>query len=459
MRKLNLVFLCGVLLAPLMVYPQVADDQKSDHTYRLGVIAANTFYQDRTITKGLFSGFYRPYLKYNYKNRYETMVRGNFTAKRYFEEPSDGTKQTSAVGILEILSFEARFGNNRLSFGRSFFLTEQGILLANFADGVSYTGTFGWGTVRGMGLYSADYGTQQCALNITGCAGDTNAFVSTPALSADSGVQNSGQRWFGVVDYVSPEFWGAQLSAYGMFSKDMINEASSNTTRYEYNPYYAGLGMQGYIGNANYRYRIDGIYQGGNVFNVVSNGVSEAAKIQAYAALANFTWIMPVMHAIDPQLILDFAMGSGDDDASSVSTPSQSNTSGSYNAFQAFGSFSGGLALKPRLTNMTIYRGGFQTRPFKFIHSLRNLGLQVKYSLYRKTRPAGGISDSYATQANADVGQAIDVALAYSVFSDVQFFYGFGAFKPGNAYPGTNSDGSDGSKMRIAHLVSLTLVF
>ena len=66
-----------------------------------------------------------------------------------------------------------------------------------------------------------------------------------------------GQRWFGVVDYVSPEFWGAQLSAYGMFSKDMINEASSNTTRYEYNPYYAGLGMQGYIGNANYRYRIE----------------------------------------------------------------------------------------------------------------------------------------------------------------------------------------------------------
>lgn len=441
------------------LHAQASDTQKSDHVFRLGVIAANTFYQDKTITKGLFSGFYRPYLKYNYQKKYEALVRGNLTAKHYLQEPTDGTKQTSAVGILEIASFEATFGNNRLSFGRSFFLTEQGILLANFADGVSYTGVFGWGNVRAMGLYSADYGTKNCALNITGCAGDTNPFVSTPTLSADSGVQNSGQRWFGVLDYVSPEFLGAQVSTYALISKDMISESSSNTTRYEYNPYYAGLGLQGYIGNASYRYRLDGIYQGGNVFNVVSNGVSQTAKIQAYAAIANFTWIMPFLHAVDPQLILDFAMGSGDDDSSSVSTPSQSNTSGDYNAFQAFGSFSGGLALKPRLTNMTIYRGGFQTRPLKFIHSLRNLGIQVKYSYYRKTRPSGGISDSYATQANADVGQAIDVALAYSVLSDIQLFYGFGVFKPGNAYPVTTSDGSDGTALRVAHLVSLTLVF
>lgn len=438
---------------------QEADSLKSDHFYRLGVIAANTFYQDNTIKKGLFSGFYRPYFKYNYQKKYEALVRGNLTAKHYLEAPTNGTKQTNAVGILEILSFEANFKNHKLSFGRNFFLTEQGILLANFADGVAYAGAFSWGTVRAMGLYSADYGTSNCALNITGCSGDSNPFVSTPTLSADSGVQNSGQRWFGIADYVSPEFWGSQLTGYAMVSKDMISESSSNSTRYEYNPYYLGIGIQGYIVNASYRYRVDGIYQGGNVFNVVSNGVSDTAKIQAYATIANFTWIMPVMHSVDPQLIFDFAMGSGDDDSSSVSTPSQSNTSGSYNAFQAFGSFSGGLALKPRLTNMTIYRAGFQLRPLKFVHSLRNLGLQVKYSLYRKTRPNGGISDSYATQANADVGQALDLALAFSVFSDIQFFYGFGMFKMGNAYPGTLTDGSNSSDLRIAHLVSLTLVF
>lgn len=454
---LNSAMILLAVAAPLAA--QSSGPVKADHIWRVGVIASNTYYQDETIKKGLFSGFYRPYLKYAYRQKFEAMARGNLTAKRYFEEPTDGTKQTSAVGALEILSFDAYVGNHKFSVGRNFYMTEQGVLLANFADGAAYTGSFAIGTFRAMGLYSADYGTTKCPMNITGCGGDTNPFVSTPTLSADSGVQNAGQRWFGIVDYMSPEFFGAQLSTYALVSKDMINESSSNTTRYEYNPYYAGLGLQGYIYNANYRYRFDAIYQGGNVFNAVSNGVSQTAKVNAYAALANFIWIMPVMTSVDPQLILDFAMGSGDDDSTSVSTPSQSNNSGDYTAFQAYGSFSGGLALKPRLTNMTIYRAGFQLRPFKFVHALRNLGLQVKYSHYRKTRSKGGISDTYATEDNADVGNAADVALAFGIRSDIQFFYGFGVFKPGAAYPGTNSDGTSGSTLRLAHLVSLTLVF
>lgn len=435
------------------------DTDKSPHVVRAGVIAANTFYQDKTIAKGLFTGFYRPYLKYTYDRTYETLVRGNLTAKRYIEAPTNGTDQTSVTGALEIFAFDVTFGAHKLSLGRNFVMIEQGILMANFADGVTYTGAFSFGTFRAMGVYSADYGTSKCALNITGCGGDTNPFVSTPTLAADSGVQNSGQRWFGIADYVSPEFLGSQLSAYTLVSKDMINESSANTTRYEYNPYYAGLGLQGYIYNANYRYRVDGIYQGGNVFNAVNNGASKAAKMNAYAAIANFTWIMPVLHDIDPQLLLDFAMGSGDEDATSVSTPSQSNNSGDYTAFQAYGSFSGGLALKPRLTNMTLYRAGVQLRPLKFVYALRNLGLQLKYTQYRKTKAKGGISDTYATEESPDVGQGFDVALAFGVRSDIQFFYGFGLFKPGAAYPTTNSDGTSGSEIRMAHLVSLTLVF
>jgi Alginate export len=459
-RNFTIAMLCMVCAATVALRAEAAEESiTSSHNLRLGAITANTFYQDKTITKGLFSGFYRPYLKYTFDRRFETLVRGNLTVKRYIEAPSNGTQQTSVSGAMEIFSVDATFGNHRINLGRNFFMTEQGILFANFADGAAYTGTFSFGTLRGMALYSADYGSKNCALSVTGCAGDTNAFVSTPTLSADSGVQNSGQRVFGVVDYTSPVFLGGQLSLYSLVSKDLISEATSNTTRYEYNPYYAGIGLLGYIYNANYRYRVDAIYQGGNAFNAVSNGVSTATTIQAYAVIANFSWTLPVLKRIDSQFVTDFAMGSGDEDSTSVSTPSQSNNSGNYNAFQAYGSFSAGLALKPRLTNMTIYRAGFQMRPLKFIHALRNLGSQVKYSLYRKTKAKGGISDTYATEDNADVGQGLDVALTYGIFTDVQFFYGFGVFKPGAAYPGTNSDGSSGSDLRMAHLVSLTVVF
>lgn len=463
MVKRSLLFCCVgfVVFAGSLFSAEPADEEPltSSHNLKVGAIATNTYYVDKTIVRGLFSGFYRPYLKYTYDRRIETLVRGNMTVKRYIEAPTNGTQQTSVSGAMEIFSVDATFGNHKFNVGRNFFMTEQGILFANFADGVAYTGSFSFGTLRGMGLYSADYGTKNCALSVTGCAGDTNAFVSTPTLSADSGVQNSGQRAFAVVDYTSPVFLGGQLSAYSLVSKDLINEPTSNTTRYEYNPYYAGVGLLGYIYNANYRYRIDGIYQGGNVFNAVSNGVSKAATIEAYAVLANFSWTLPVLKRVDSQFIADFAMGSGDEDSTSVSTPSQSNNSGNYNAFQAYGSFSGGLALKPRLTNMTIYRAGFQLRPLKFIYALRNLGTQVKYSVYRKTKPKGGISDTYATEENADVGQGLDIALTYSVFSDIQFFYGFGLFKPGAAYPGVNSDGTSGTDLRQAHLVSLTVVF
>jgi len=447
-----------ILTATAAVSAQNAPE-RSAHSTRFGVIAANTFYQDYSIQKGLFSGFYRPYFKYVYDKKFETLVRGNLTAKRYLEAPANGSQQTSINGALEIFSFEMTLGRHRVNAGRNFFITEQGILFSNFADGASYTGTFEFGTLRAMALHSGEYGTGSCMFGVTGCSGDTNAFVSTPTLAADSGVQNSGRRAFGVVDYSTPEFFGSVLSGHAMVQKDLITEAAANTTRYEYNPYYFGVAAQGYIANANYRYRIDGIYQGGSVFNAVANGVSDTAKIQAYAVLANFTWIMPVLTKIDPQLLVDFAMGSGDGDSTSVSTPSQSNTSGNYTAFQAYGSYSGGLALKPRLTNMTIYRGGVQFRPVKFIYALRNLGMQIKYSKYMKTVAAGGISDAYATESNADVGQAIDAAVTFSARSDLQFFYGFGWFKPGAAYPTTNSDGTSGTEIRTAHLVSLTLVF
>lgn len=47
----------------------------------------------------------------------------------------------------------------------------------------------------------------------------------------------------------------------------------------------------------------------------------------------------------------------------------------------------------------------------------------------------------------------ITAALIYSVRKDIQFFYGFGIFKPGRASPDFNSDGTDGRALRAAALL------
>lgn len=435
----------------------------SPHFYRGGILATTNFYQDDVLKKGFVSGNYRPYLGYTYAEKYSLMVRGNLILKYYGEKPASVEKQTNAVGVLEITSFEARLGAHTVTVGRGFYQTEQGILFANFADGAAYTYDARFGSIKAMGLYSADYGSKLCALNINGCGGDPNPFNMIPGLAPDASVTGSGQRLFATIEYTSPALDAGPVNAqalfYGIYSKDMIKESASVVTRYEYNPYYAGLGLQGYVVDSRLQYRVDGIYQGGTVYNVTANGESLQANIFAAAFLARLNYSLPILTAIDTQVTGEFAMGSGDADATRANTASQSNTDGSYNAFQSFGAYSGGLALKPRLTNMQIYRGGVAVRPFKFWYWSRNIGLQAKYSLYRKTSPTGGISDSAATEFSSDVGMAGDIGLILTPRTDIQFFYGFGVFKPGEAYPALAGDGSDGRALRQAHIVSLTLVF
>lgn len=434
-----------------------SDETPTKHYLRGGLLATNTYYLDPTINPGLYSGFFRPFAKYTLNEKWEFNARALMTVKHY-ATPLANIKQTNVIGNMEILSAETKLGGHQISVGRNFYSIEQGLLFANFADGVSYNNRFAYGQVRGFAAFSGDYGASACALNITGCNGDPSPFVNTPNLAPDSGIQSSGKRLFFAAEYFTPEYKGGQLFSYFLLSRDMIQEDASRT-KYEYNPWYGGIGARGYIVNSAYRYRGDFIYQGGSTYNLVLNGNSEAASISAAAVLVNFTWSLPVLPKIDPQLTADFATGSGDGDASRVTNGSQSNTAGTYTAFQNFGTFSGGLALKPRLANLQVYRVGTYLRPFKSNFALRNMSVQLKYSYYRKNVAAGGISDPGATEANSDVGHAGDVAFVYNWKADVQFFYGFGVFKPGDAYPAKAFDGTDAQAWRYAHLISLTLIF
>lgn len=441
----------------------VEETRAGEHFLRAGMLATTNYYQDQVLKSGLVNGNYRPFASYSYNDKYTVTVRGNLALKYYPEKPAGVEKQTSAVGILEITSFEGNFGKSSVTAGRSFYQTEQGILFANFADGVAYNGSYSFGKVKAMGLYSADYGKSACSININGCGGDPNPFNTIPGLQPDASVTGSGQRLFATLEYTTRAFDFGPLNVtsmvYGVYSKDFIKESPSVVTRYEYNPYYAGVGFLGYIINAKLQYRVDGIYQGGESYNLSANGESLQNKIMAGALISRLNYVLPVLTTTDTQVSAEYTVASGDADASRAGTASQSNTAGSYTAFQTFGAYSGGLALKPRLTNMQIFRGGFELRPLKMFFWARNIGLSVKYSVYRKVVATGGISDGAATEASTDIGMAGDAGINFAARSDLQFFYGFGIFKPGDAYPVLASDGSDGRALRQAHIVSLTLVF
>lgn len=437
--------------------------ESTPHFYRVGMLTTTNFYQDNVLKQGLFSGNYRPFGSYEYAGKYTAFIRGNMQLKYYPEKPAGVERQASVVGNLEMANLEARLGDHTISAGRGFYQTERGILFANFADGLSYKGNYGFGTLKAMGLYSADYGKSACYINITGCAGDPNPFNTIPGLQPDASVTGAGQRIFATLEYTGKEYELGPISVsglvYGVYSKDLIKESSTVATRYEYNPYYAGLGATGYVGTSKFQYRLEGIYQGGDSYNLTSNGESVRNSIRAGAVLGHLNYVLPVLTQVDAQTSLEVALASGDGDAQRAGTASQSNTDGNYTAFQTFGAYSGGLALKPRLTNIQIYRVGFETRPLKMFYWARNVGLSLKYSLYRKNSATGGISDSGATEASSDIGMAGDAGINIAARGDLQFFYGFGIFKPGEAYPTTAADGSDGRALRQAHIVSLTLVF
>jgi hypothetical protein len=308
-----------------------------DHFVRAGLLATTTYYQDQVLKRGLINGNYRPYASYAYNDKYTVMVRGNFALKYYPEKPASVERQTNAAGILEITSFEANPGRHQLTAGRSFYQTEQGILFANFADGAAYTGDYTFGKLKAMALYSADYGKSACYINISGCGGDPNPFNTIPGLQPDASVTGSGQRMFATLEYTSRAFDFGPLNiagmAYGVYSKDLIKESSTVATRYEYNPYYAGIGAFGYINNAKLQYRVDGIYQGGDAFNLTQNGESQQNKIMAGALISRLNYTLPVLTKVDTQVSGEYTIASGDADAARAGTASQSNTAGGYTAF------------------------------------------------------------------------------------------------------------------------------
>ena len=288
----------------------------------------------------------------------------------------------------------------------------------------------------GGGLTYADGPWQHHAFVGTSISRDPNIDTSVVGFT-----KRTQDRDFYIADTSYRFESGTRAYGYLMVQQDASKSLSAAQSKqdFHYDSVYGGVGAEGSLDQL-LHYYAEFVYEGGNGLADVPN---KRISIDANAFLGGLLWY-PESNW-HPLVSLEVAHGSGDAARSSVTnTFGGKLTPTSDHNFLYFGSYDGGLALSPRLSNINIVRLGYQVKPFP--HEGRQLpGLLVgsKISEYWKDENNGVISDPLATLATSYVGWGVDAFVGYKPFSDLSFLLQYGRFKPGNAYAAGAQDATN----------------
>jgi len=231
--------------------------------------------------------------------------------------------------------------------------------------------------------------------------------------------------------------------AYGYLLVEHDNSTSQSAAQsaldFHYHSNYLGLGTEGSIAQ-DLHYYGEYVREGGTMF---ADTPKTRVDIDSNAFLGGLLYY-PDFDG-HPLATLEIAHGSGDPARSSVTNTFGGKLSASDdNNFLYYGSYDGGLALSPRLSNLNIARLGFQMKPFPDDgKQLPGVLVGTKLSEYWKDDKNGVISDPLATLAARYVGWGFDFFAGYKPLSDVSFLAQFGRFTPGSAYAPGASDASN----------------
>jgi hypothetical protein len=454
-----------------------AEGFKNRHAFQYGLSASNTYINkkenwvepDKSVfikdqRKGLFIGNYRPYVRYTFNEQHTFNLRGRFEYRNNPSIPNEDRGKNGQVVSnggysIEMFNAELDFDKHKVTAGRAFYRMGRGLLFANFADGAEYTGNFRFLQVKLLAAYSGEYAG--CTISIAGCRTNSDApiksaatFDIVPGRSIDAVVPAMGRRYFVGAEIQSAQVYGSNAYLLGLYSRDINRDAATAKDIagkiYAFDPYYFGAGLQGYIGTSRIRYLAEGIVQKGNTYN--ANNVQVPVDAWAFTADLNFTAV--ILQIIKPVFSLQYGYASGrDSNKPEPGSAAQAGTSRVDNNFYAFGVYSAGLALQPRLNNLHVARAGIQFKPLYHFYWGRNLMTSFKYSIYQKGNVEYGISDTDASLASRDVGRGLDVQVVYDLRSDLKLFYAYGYFSPGSAYRAADA------KYIHTHIVSLNFLF
>jgi len=320
------------------------------------------------------------------------------------------------VADLDLAYLSMNLFDNAINFsgGRKFYSIGTGLVLNGRGDGgeLSWFGSIL--SIKILGLY-------------TGLLMKDN----NPYGLSDKDVADGAKRAFGG-GTIAADFLNQKLYAFGLAQVDRGKEETGSKSRY--NSEYYGGGLEGVV-LQDISYFAEYIYEKGESY---LDGTEKKSSIAAYAVNSGLSWFIPL--PLNPTLILQYAFGSGDKyrtDYTSSTRPSSST--GDDTGFIYFGTFSGGYALKPTLSNIHVYRGGLSIAPFSWADSryIKNMSLSGKYSYYMKDKKESTIGSGEAALPETNIGQGVDVSLRWQIFYDLSMYVNYGMFMPGDAFAST----------------------
>lgn len=453
-------------MEPLSLPAEVADvTNRTSIGY--GLIASNTFYTDASNDYSIFMGYYRPYAKFLFLEKHSGMIRLNLSNTMYMGDTTNAPENAFTPKV-ELFYFDfLPTYNYKISVGRQFFKVGKGVLFSNYADGLKVKSQFGNAVGELFVAYSGAYGS--CFISIEGCGDNVrNPYSVIPGITPDASsgwdATGIGQRLFVGLDWKIGFIPGSEQYLSVLYSRDLMKEEQGIQYKLKYHPVYLAAGSKGYIFLPELRYHLEGIIQSGTTYSLMQ---TEASRITAGAFLFDLAYGIPLQNKkYKPNLLFQFAMASGDEDKMSVNLPTGTNVKKADSAFFYFGNYSGGLGLKPMLSNLMVVRGGFNVRPAASWYPGRDLTLLVKYSYYKKRVAEGVVSDERAISvytAGLDsthdhtstmvLGSAVDTTVVWKVTSDLNIYYNMGIFLPGNAFF------EEDQVTESVHLLSATLMF
>jgi hypothetical protein len=208
-------------------------------------------------------------------------------------------------------------------------------------------------------------------------------------------------------------------------------------TRYRYESYYTGVGVDGPIGDQ-FLFAAEGVYEGGrglsNSYDTVTNlPVTQTSDpIEAFAAKGKIDYLPGDDHK--SRLSLEGLIASGDRD--------RVNTSGTFNgnrpntgdhAFNALGYSDTGLAFAAQVSNLMLVRIGGSTYPLVHQGPFSDLQVGGDVFVFGKTFTRAPIDEP--TKDRRYLGVEPDVFVNWRPADDVTVLFRYGLFFPGAGIP------------------------
>lgn len=337
-------------------------------------------------------------------------IRGKDVFFRVISQEDDVVDETDNLIDLDVgfigMSNDKKTLN--LFLGRKFFVLGTGLVFNGRGDGGEFVF---YSRIVDIKLFGAYTGLMRK---------DNN-----PYGLSDKDLTDGAKRIF-AGGSIQKEFYNQAVYLLGLAQIDQQEEEAGAKVRYQ--SQYYGAGMRGTVSDL-IDYHGEFIYETGQSYY---SGTGEQETINAYAAIFGFRYFPDV--ALNPMFILQYAYGSGENTGATAV-----NVSDEDNGFKTFGTFVGGYGLRPDLSNIHVFRGGFALTPFynSSSISLRRMNILLKYSYYLKDKPNATISISNNPENTLDekeIGHGGDIAFRWRIYYDLSFFISYGIFIPGEAY-------------------------